>query len=789
MSNEGEFSQMSKSEYEEKIEIEPGLIKLHNGKEVTELLLSPNNKYAVTYSEDDKSICGWQLDQPFEQSENESYRLKPFKFDCSINVEGDLVAVSNNRLAAISLYRKSIEIINLATTKKIELNFYPYRCRPFEECRFCNNGDFLIVADDYECQYIFKFSFTRNNLQSWKINNSIICGAPKDIERCQISEEKFWLLDNCRSLTQWNLNTLVFEKQYQLGWIEQTHFSRFMGESFCIFNKNSTLLAVYLYPFIYVYLTETSVLLSQCQLKGIQHFEFISSVEGERLLLFFYDNLEIRDPYNLQHVISNKTIANFYEELLELLNEETLTKLMQSVEFKTLMDKKIFFISNRCLWVKEVSDEQWIKYLREKLEDYNEIRGLPNKFQIQNLLERFLNENMDSTTELLETKSYDGSLVKWEVSDNEKEIVINAWKFDTDAWKSVNSVEFDKFKKVHYKLEGDDENRGAPISKVYSCTLLNNTDLAMITNFGLFIWSICQKVEKDEIRLQYYMFGRKISGIEEILLDKIPKYSKYSLLLPDFVFLIMNYEQPWTKDRRCLFKELLEDYIEDKPLLLYWQELLNCFLCLKNYSIIGELCSKICKKMEDVKILLKLYGWSILRCCLECKSYSAIEELCSKLYKEMEDDNFLPNIQLLDIFTFSFIELTQFPRIIKKFLSYVLFVHSTNNFEEINYFFSDPHLKSNLKYLQPYFDSNIKRLDKLYDIVTKIQDNNWDEIIEKPFLSNSLLKIIHIDKTEIESKTIEEKIQQITDNENNIIQKLENNEKIIQELKKILLKE
>ncbi|CAG8467950.1 14638_t:CDS:2 [Dentiscutata heterogama] len=79
--------------------------------------------------------------------------------------------------------------------------------------------------------------------------------------------------------------------------------------------------------------------------------------------------------------------------------------------------------------------------------------------------------------------------------------------------------------------------------------------------------------------------------------------------------------------------------------------------------------------------------------------------------------------------------------------------------------------------------------DNLYDIVTKIQDNNWNKTIKKLFLSNSLLKIIHIGKTETENKTIDEKIQQLTDNENKIIQKLDDSEKIIQELKKILLKE
>ncbi|KAF0554424.1 hypothetical protein F8M41_019193 [Gigaspora margarita] len=113
MSNEGVFLQAPKSEYEEKIEIEIIPIKPYNSRKITKLLLSPNSKYAVTWSKYDKSICGWQLDkyqpiqQSVEQSENESYQPKSFKFDCLIYVDElckmfrELIAVSNNKLVAI----------------------------------------------------------------------------------------------------------------------------------------------------------------------------------------------------------------------------------------------------------------------------------------------------------------------------------------------------------------------------------------------------------------------------------------------------------------------------------------------------------------------------------------------------------------------------------------------------------------------------------------------------------------------------------------------------------------
>ncbi|KAF0554422.1 transient receptor potential cation channel subfamily a member 1-like [Gigaspora margarita] len=84
-------------------------------------------------------------------------------------------------------------------------------------------------------------------------------------------------------------------------------------------------------------------------------------------------------------------------------------------------------------------------------------------------------------------------------------------------------------------------------------------------------------------------------------------------------------------------------------------------------------------------------------------------------------------------------------------------------------------------------------LDKFYEIAYKVQNNSWDNTLEKPFLPNTLLKIVHLyeDKDGLSQK-LEiikiEIIQELTNDEKKIIQKL-NNKNIVQELKKILLKE
>ncbi|CAG8796876.1 16106_t:CDS:2, partial [Racocetra fulgida] len=204
--------------------------------------------------------------------------------------------------------------------------------------------------------------------------------------------EKIMLIDKCWSLTQWDLNTLAFEKQYQLGWI--TRFK--LPKGLCILAKRNYL--------------------------HLNYFEFISSVEREALLLCFYDKIEIRDPYNLQYVIDNKPISNLSE-------------------FQTLRDAKIYCILDKCLWAQRISKEQWTKCFSKF---YNEIRVLPSKSQLEEILQKFINEH-DRWTKIKGTQPYEGSLVKWEVSDQQE---IHAYKFDLDTWKFVNSVKLNA--SLHY---------------------------------------------------------------------------------------------------------------------------------------------------------------------------------------------------------------------------------------------------------------------------------------------------------------------------------------------------
>ncbi|CAG8495522.1 17654_t:CDS:2, partial [Racocetra fulgida] len=245
--------------------------------------------------------------------------------------------------------------------------------------------------------------------------------------------------------------------------------------------------------------------------------------------------------------------------------------------------------------------------------------------------------------------------------------------------------------------------------------------------------------------------------------------AKFKTLIDERIYFQGVSKEQWIK----YLQEELNDYNRIRALLAKSQ--IEDILSLTKWKVNGndKVITAFLKKsdliMEESTYVVKLsdsFNYKLTK-------DGILEKLSKKIFEETESKNFLAKIQSLDILTFSFIELTQLSQFLREFLPRTLFIHSTNDPEEIkfNKLFPEPHLQ-----------------------ITKIQNNNWDDTTEKPFLSDSLLKIIGIDKTEDniqqltvnENKTIEDMIQQLTENKNIIIQKLEANDKIIQELKKNL---
>ncbi|CAG8771002.1 10271_t:CDS:2, partial [Gigaspora rosea] len=193
MNFETEISRSSKSI---KIDIKhdpSASITPHTDVKITKLLISPDEKYAVTWRKEDQSICGWQInDQLYEVDclidinglyKNEFCKNEPCKDKlCKHLKEPQVIAVSDNKHIAIQLSIKDsiykvIEVIYLRERDKInKIKLETYRDSPFLDhhlsgCRFYNNGDLVIGSQILilgETHYkIFIFSHKDLHNQVW----------------------------------------------------------------------------------------------------------------------------------------------------------------------------------------------------------------------------------------------------------------------------------------------------------------------------------------------------------------------------------------------------------------------------------------------------------------------------------------------------------------------------------------------------------------------------------------------------------------------------------------------
>ncbi|CAG8499949.1 19445_t:CDS:2, partial [Gigaspora rosea] len=453
-----EISQSSKSANTEQIidvkPDSPASIAPHTDGNITNLLISQDETYAVTWRKEDQSVCGWQIKQINEFNQhyevdclidiNEFYKNEFCKNEpckdklCKHLTDPQVIDVSDNKLIAIQLSIKGsiykvIEIVDLKKGDEIyKIRLETYRDRPFLEhhlsgCRFYNNGDLvigsqiLILGETHYKIFIFTHKYLHN--QVWVAKRSIAY--------------------TCGLLTQWDLDTLSFEKQYQLEWEIYV-----LVKDLFIFSKEFSLLAVCLQVlyanklilFVYVYLTENTMILSLIryeQEKPLLHSEFISSDGGERLLLFFENTVEIRDPYCLKHVINVEPIPKMCKELSKINKEFSEYIDIQNSEFNVFIKEKIYSMLDESLRAQEVSKSQWTKYLLEKLNDYNQIRSLPSKSQVEKFLsdiaENHITEDgiISRDTILSDECSYVGSLVKWNLKKDGK--LLQALKLDENT--------------------------------------------------------------------------------------------------------------------------------------------------------------------------------------------------------------------------------------------------------------------------------------------------------------------------------------------------------------------
>ncbi|GBC33615.2 hypothetical protein GLOIN_2v1874127 [Rhizophagus irregularis DAOM 181602=DAOM 197198] len=231
------------------IAIENEKSKPHNGKPITKIEVSPNEKYLVTYSQEDRSFVGWDVEDTDEGplKLDKSFKLSDvIKEEIDVKEEIDIkekidiidqICVSDDRrLACIYNNRKILNIVNMSdNNKEIFINPFLYMScigiNPSNKehklhSTFDLNGKFIVYIDnqdqdhdvndhifDHMFGHIFR-KFDKINLY-WKDNkwfkwwwwNELNYAVLENVDFIEISKcGKLYLLSN-NYIHEWDLDT------------------------------------------------------------------------------------------------------------------------------------------------------------------------------------------------------------------------------------------------------------------------------------------------------------------------------------------------------------------------------------------------------------------------------------------------------------------------------------------------------------------------------------------------------------------------------------------------------
>ncbi|CAJ0756992.1 13914_t:CDS:2 [Entrophospora sp. SA101] len=352
-------------------EVSQKSIKPHNGKSIKTIICSPNLKYVATFSEDDNSIVGWLVDDVHLKNDR---RLEPETFFSPSNVSQQNGQSSNipkiTSIKTVSdqkfiVFESNLDscycLFDLVSKRHIKLLNHQKKI-DYQHPTFLTNGDLFVIS--YENDQIYLFSLNSNEKISeltCKTTYSIILPKLTAFDHNN-NVAKYFVIANSNLLinngimmaSQWDLTKMRFELQYFSDISLPNNFYKY-NDNHAIFNKDKTLLAVYLY-------VEKQLII-------------YSTAYGTKLTTYHYDK---ESGYlKLKHLGAKLDEYDYFEQCTHFLlrckileNDDLLliTRLGMMI-FSVNLNDKIYlkYFWNDCIeqekkhWMRHTSDKQYIK--------------------------------------------------------------------------------------------------------------------------------------------------------------------------------------------------------------------------------------------------------------------------------------------------------------------------------------------------------------------------------------------------------------------------------------------
>ncbi|GBB85490.1 hypothetical protein RclHR1_01200004 [Rhizophagus clarus] len=491
----------------------------HNGEPITNIELSPNGKYLVSFSREDNSIVGWNVENISEDPEFHYFPLGYVRCMC----------VSNDKKLVYLTYDE-IKMYDMNMTKK---NYQEIKldCNlsNIEHC-FLNLKNELILLNKRNYVYIYSAQ-TKNN----KLKCKRIYKIPKGFKLISMPEDdKLYLLSN-NSICEWNLIT---RREIPIISLDVND-----DEQLRMLMKARALRPLLLPLFPSLFPLSSNVLNSKfwnsvienCKEKYLSHSEQTNQIQE----MFLSNNIRVTSKFafeildgdvwkiDLGEVLSNiNSLFNTSDELNNGNHDEIIENL--HIDNDNQLTIGTFNLSSHDMDIIhklfEVKDDEEVKK-DEKLK---------------------LTQN----------------LIKWEISsyfsDNYKIRLQVFKKINGDSGWDLTCTRIENFK-LPKKVQS---------SSIYKIGLLNDSDIIILTEIGLLIYHFNENNKSISLNYFYHMDLNK-----KMMEHYKEKFSKHILPLPNCnSFKICDgYASTIIDNKKLLLEygiEILKDAIEDHKLEL-----------------------------------------------------------------------------------------------------------------------------------------------------------------------------------------------------------------------------
>ncbi|GET00465.1 hypothetical protein GLOIN_2v1874127 [Rhizophagus clarus] len=536
--------------------IDVGNNKPHNGKPITKIEVSPNEKYLVTYSGEDNSIVGWNVDNDEDEG-----LLKDchFPFNSPIQFSLIQICVSDDKKL---VYIGHEGIYDMMNYQKIKLDCGVYN--NYAYCTFNLEGNLILYYNDVESAIIFFYSAQAEKTvlkceRMYKMPKNI-----KDYIFISISKyDKLYLLSN-NSIYEWNI---VTEKRTKLIVIDEeikykdTRISS--NEDFvCLKIKNK----------IIIYSVELEIPIASLDINNVIQLRKFAKHPVLCFLLF---------PLLLPLLNDNIPSSNgYWGTIMRNRRKKFWSKLQISNNIKAT-NKYIFGALDADIW--KIDLKEIIQNITSSYKNFNELNSdNPGELNFDEFIEnsmvikeeilyfdndfkfdekinmvydhlhvlllnsytetiRVLSQDIDSN--VLETRNvFEQNSIKWHIYNSHQEKTINLHVFkknnDNDEWNLI-CTRVEKFEIARPTL--------------LKIKLFGDSYIILITRLGPLIYHFNESDRSISLIYFYYIY---LSN-KEIIPHYKKVYSKSTLPLPNYES--FKYNDNWVLDAKHN-KEILLKY-------------------------------------------------------------------------------------------------------------------------------------------------------------------------------------------------------------------------------------